>query len=154
MAKVLLIRKTFSKYLSENVDKGDFVSGLFAKAITGIDLKEYFKDIPDEEPVWIDTDKVVAVSVPVEESNTGDTVFSIMFQYPMEDKNKLWFKADQYEDFLAVWKGERQWLSPGTYKVGFGIKNEPGGGISAPPEMWAEVSEDKLTVTVHKMNYV
>ena len=153
MAKVLLIRKTFSKYLSENVDKGDFVSGLFAKAITGIDLKEHFKNIPDEEPVWIDTDKVVAVSEPVTDSCTGVKVFSIMFQYPMEDKYKLWFKAEQYEDFLAVWKGERQWLTPGTYKVGFGIKNEPG-SICAHPEMWAEVSEDKLTVTVHKMNYV
>lgn len=152
MAKVLLTRKTFSKYLSDNADKGDFVSGLFAKAITGLDLKDYYKGIPDEEPVWIDTDKVVAVSGPVKDSCTGETVFSIMFQYPTEDKQKLWFKIDQYEDFLAVWKGERHYIGPGTYKVGFGIKANPG-EVVVEPTMWAELSEDKLTVTVKEMKY-
>ena len=153
MAKVLLIRKTFAKYLSENADKGDFMSGLFAKAITGMDLKDYYKDIPDEEPVWIDTDKVVAVSGPVTDTCTKETVFSIMFQYPTEDKQKMWFKIDQYEDFMAVWKGERQWLGPGTYTVGLGINPKPGQMV-IEPTMWAELSEDKLTVTVREVTPV
>lgn len=153
MAKVLLTRKTFSKYLSEQADNNSFESIIIKSMTGGKGIKEHFKGIPDELPMWVDTDKICAVSVPIRDTATGELVFSIEFQYPSNKDEKLWFKGEQYEDFINVWAGKREWLDEGVYKVGIGIKPEGGGTINVEPKMWAEVSADKMTVTVHKMKY-
>lgn len=116
-------------------------------------LRKLIKNIPEEEGVWIDTDKVCAVSSLVKIKENGQVVFSIMFTPPVDGNDcKIWVKGEQYEDFIKIWAGKQEWLDEGVYKVGLNIPSVPG-TITVQPEMWAEVSEDGKTVTVRRMQY-
>lgn len=152
MAKVRVTKVNFTSLLKD--EDSDFASEMLLKAFTGKDVKELIKNIPEEEGVWIDTDKVCAVSSLVKIKENGQVVFSIMFAPPVDGNDcKIWVKGEQYEDFIKIWAGKQEWLDEGVYKVGLNIPSVPG-TITVQPEMWAEVSEDGKTVTVRRMQYV
>lgn len=150
MAKVRVTKVNFTSLLKDG--DGDFASEMLLKAFTGKDVKELIKNIPEEEGVWIDTDKVCSVSSLVKIKENGQVVFSIMFTPPVDGNDcKIWVKGEQYEDFIKIWAGKQEWLDEGVYKVG--LDTSVPGTITVQPEMRAEVSEDGKTVTVRRMQY-
>lgn len=152
MAKVRVTKVNFTSLLKDG--DGDFASEMLLKAFTGKDVKELIKNIPEEEGVWIDTDKVCAVSSLVKIKENGQVVFSIMFAPPVDGNDcKIWVKGEQYEDFIKIWAGKQQWLDVGVYKVGLDVPKAPG-VVYIKPEVYATISEDGQTVTVKQVNYI
>ena len=156
MAIVLLTRKNFTSVLKEKIDNMG-IEGMFASALMG--GKEAMKDaidsLPDEQPIYIDTQYVMAATACMRVPETDDVVFQITLAYPISDKqNVINIKGEEYEDFIRVWRGERGWLSPGIYKVGFGQNCDADWAKLVSNKMWAEISEDGLTVTVKEVKPV
>lgn len=152
MAKVRVTKVNFTSLLKDG--DGDFASEMLLKAFIGKDVKELIKNIPEEEGVWIDTDKVCAVSSLVKIKENGQVVFSIMFAPSVDGDNcKIWVKGEQYEDFIKIWAGKQEWLDVGVYKVGLDVPKAPG-VVYIKPEVYATISEDGQTVTVKQVNYI
>ena len=156
MAIVLLTRKNFTSVLKDKIDNMD-IEGMLASAFMG--GKEAMKDaigsLPDDQPIYIDTKYVMAASACMRVPETDDVIFQITLAYPTSDKqNVINIKGEEYEDFIRVWRGEREWLSPGTYKVGFGQNCSEEWAKPVSNKMWAEISEDGLTITVKEAKAV
>jgi hypothetical protein len=150
MPILLLIRKNFTEALKNKIDDLGF-EGLFASTLLGgkDKMKEAISSLPDEQKIYIDTNYVMSATSRMKVPETGDIIFQITLASSLNDKqNVINIKGEEYEDFIRAWAGKREYLGPGTYKVGFGQDcKEPWAKLSGP-KMWAEVSEDGLTVTV------
>ena len=152
MAIVLLTKKNFTNALKDHIGNMG-VEGLFASVLMGgkDKMKEAISSLPDEQHIYIDPKYVMAATSLIKVSDTNDVVFQITLASPLKDNQQVInIKGEEYEDFIRVWRGEREWLSPGTYKVGFGQNCKEEWAKPAPSKMWAEVSEDGLTVTVRE----
>ena len=151
MAIVLLTRINFTSYLKDKVDSIG-VEGIIASALLGGKdaMKNVIGSLPDEQKIYVDTKYVMAATARMKVPDTDDVVFQITLANSLDDNKSIFIKGEEYEDFIRVWRGEREWLGTGTYKVGFGQNcNEPW-AKPVSPKMWAEVSEDGLTVTVRE----
>lgn len=104
--KIKLTRRTFADAIAENLERSNGIEGIFAKALTGKDFKEFMKEQPDKMPMWVDTDKVICISGLIKENVTGDVVFGIMFTPQAKISEMVWFDGSDYEEFMKAWKGE------------------------------------------------
>jgi len=104
--KIKLTRRTFADAIAENLERSNGIEGIFAKALTGKDFKEFMKDQPDKMPMWVDTDKVICISGLIKENVTGDVVFGIMFTPQAKISEMVWFDGSDFEEFMKAWKGE------------------------------------------------
>ena len=118
MAKVKLIRKNFTDFISQNMDKMG-VEGLLMDAFMGGKAKEMIQDLPDEQIIRIDTNHVVAVGQLTKLKETGDVVFQLFFDCNDPKMQNMWIKGDEktYADFLRVWAEEKVVLTEGEYIV-------------------------------------
>lgn len=87
-----------------NNDEG--IEGMLTKALVGKTLKEYLSERPDNQTLWVDTDKVVCVTDITKEAMTHDLVFGIMFQFHPKISDIVWIDGKDFEAFMKVWKGE------------------------------------------------
>ena len=101
-----MTRRTFADAIAENLERSNGIEGIFAKALTGKDFKEFMKDQPDKMPMWVDTDKVICISGLIKENVTGDVVFGIMFTPQAKISEMVWFDGSDFEEFMKAWKGE------------------------------------------------
>lgn len=125
--------------------------GMFASALMGgkDKMKEALGSLPDEQKIYIDTRFIMSATACMRVPETNDVIFQITLASPLDDKqNVINIKGEEYEDFIRVWRGEREYLSPGVYNVGFGQDCKAEWAKPVSQNMWAEVSEDRLTVTV------
>lgn len=153
MAKVRLTRLTFASSF-KNTESSKSAELMFVEAFTGKKIQELLKDVPDEEPIWVDTDKICAVSALKKVPVLDQTAFSIQFTHIGDDNDdKIWIKGEQYEDFIKVCAGKQQWLDVGVYKVGLDVPKAPG-VVYVKPEVYATISEDGQTVTVKQVDYI
>ena len=138
MAIILLTQKNFTKVVSEKLDDMDGM-GLIAAAIMGgkNEMKKMIDAVPDENKLWVNTDHVVAASVPVKVDETGEVVFRIYFTHPDKDNPCIWVKGDDYKRFMFAWAGEVKPLNEGEYEVPNGYR--------------ATSKEDGSKVTVEKI---
>ena len=137
MAKVKLIRKNFTDFISQNMDKIG-VEGMFMNALMGGKAKEMIQDLPDEQIIRIDTNHVVAVGQLTKMKETGDVVFQLFFDCNHPKMQNIWIKGDDkiYADFLRVWAEEKIVLTEGEYVVapdGYAISKEDGKKIVVYP---------------------
>ena len=149
MAIVKLTKKNFTSYVKEHIDNMG-AEGLFASMLLGgkDEMKKALDCLPEEQPIYIDTKYVMAVTGLIRVEELNEIVFQLYLASPLKDEgNPITIKGEELEDFLRVWNGERKNLEPGTYKVGFG-QDCPADWAKPSTKMWAEVSEDGLTVVV------
>ena len=150
MPILLLTRKNFTETLKNKIDDLGF-EGLFASTLLGGKdrMKEAIASLPDEQKIYVDTKYVMSATSLMRVPETNEVIFQITLASPLNDKqNVINIKGEEYEDFIRAWRGEKEYIGPGVYKVGFGQDcKEPWAKLS-DPKMWAEVSEDGLTVTV------
>ena len=106
MAKIKLTRRTFSAIVEKTMDNAEGLEGMLAKALMGKTLKEYLSEQPDNQPLWVDTDKVVCATDINEETTTHDQVFGIMFQYQPKISDIVWIDGKDFDAFMKAWKGE------------------------------------------------
>ena len=104
MAKIKLTRRTFSATLAKTIDKADGLEGMFTKALTGKTMKEFLSEQPDNQTLWVDTDKVVCATDVIEETITHDLVFGIMFQFQPKISDIVWIDGKDFEAFMKAWK--------------------------------------------------
>ena len=104
MAKIKLTRRTFSATLAKTMGINDGLEGMLTKALTGKTMKEFLSEQPDNQTLWVDTDKVVCVTDITEESTTHDLVFGIMFQFPPKISDIVWIDGKDFEAFMKAWK--------------------------------------------------
>lgn len=93
MAKIKLIRRTFSAKVAAMMDNADAIN-------------EYLSEHPDNLTLWVDTDKVVCATDINEETTTHDQVFGIMFQYQPKISDIVWIDGKDFDAFMKAWKGE------------------------------------------------
>ena len=106
MAKIKLTRRTFSATVAKTMDNADGFEGMFTKALMGKTVKEYLSEQPDNQTLWVDTDKVVCVTDLTEEKTTHDIVFGIMFQFQPKISDIVWIDGKDFEAFMEAWKGK------------------------------------------------
>lgn len=106
MAKIKVTRRTFSAKVAEAMDNAEGIEGILTKALVGKGLKEYVSQQPDNQTLWVDTDKVVCATDITEESTTHDLVFGIMFQFQQKISDIVWIDGKDFDVFMKVWKGE------------------------------------------------
>ena len=152
MAIIVLTRKNFTSYLKNNIDKSG-IDGMLASMMFGgkEKVKEAFDDIPEEQKIFIDTKYIMAVTPPICIKELGDVIFQITLASPVKNEQQILnIKGEEFEDFMHVWNEDREYLAPGTYKVGFGQDCKQPWAKVVSNKMWAEVSEDGLIVTVRE----
>ena len=150
MAIVLLTRKNFTSKLKECVDNMG-VEGILASALLGgkEKMKEAIGSLPDDQKIYIDTKYVMAATGCIKLEDVDEVIFQITLASPLKDGQQVInIKGEEYEDFIRIWREEREYLAPGVYKVGFGQDCKEPWAKPASSKMWAEISEDGLTVTV------
>lgn len=104
MAKIKVTKFNFSPELLEQVKKADPLFGALAEI-----AEEKLKDIDKvgQMPIWIDTDKVVAVSevIKAKEDKGHPDTYQVFFA--ISDQPQKWqITADSYGEFMQAWKGE------------------------------------------------
>ena len=104
MAKIKLTRRTFSATVSKMMDNAEGLEGMFAKALMGKTVKECLSEQPDNQTLWVDTDKVVCVTDLTEETTTHDIVFGIMFQFQPKISDIVWIDGKDFDAFMKAWK--------------------------------------------------
>jgi hypothetical protein len=104
MAKIKLTRRTFSATIAKTMGNDDGLEGMLTKALTGKTMKEFLSEQPDNQTLWVDTDKVVCVTDITEESTTHDLVFGIMFQFQPKISDIVWIDGKDFEAFMKAWK--------------------------------------------------
>lgn len=152
MPIVLLTKMNFTSTLQKKVDDMG-IEGMIASALMGgkEGLKEAIGSLPDEQKIYVDTKYVMSATACLRVPETDDVVFQITLAHSLGDKrNTINIKGEEYEDFIRAWRGERKVLEPGVYKVGFGQNCDADWAKPVTNKMWAEVSEDGLTVTVRE----
>ena len=107
MAKIKLTRRTFSATVAKTMDNAEGLEGMFTKALMGKTVKEYLSEQPDNQTLWVDTDKVVCVTDITEEATTHDHVFGIMFQFQPKISDIVWIDGKDFDEFMKAWKEER-----------------------------------------------
>ena len=150
MAIVLLTRMNFTSALKEKIDDMG-IEEIFASALLGgkEEMKKALGDVPDEQKIYIDTKFIMAATSLIRVTGTDNVVFQITLASSLKDGQQVInIKGEEYEDFIRIWRGEREYLGPGVCKVGFGQDCKQDWTKPIRTKMWAEVSEDGLTVTV------
>ena len=104
MAKIKLTRRTFSATIAKTMDNADGLEDMLTQAFVGKTMKEYLSEQPDNQTLWVDTDKVVCVTDITEESTTHDLVFGIMFQFQPKISDIVWIDGKDFEAFMKAWK--------------------------------------------------
>ena len=104
MAKIKLTRRTFSATIAKTMDNADGLEDMLTQAFVGKTMKEYLSEQPDNQTLWVDTDKVVCVTDISEESTTHDLVFGIMFQFQQKISDIVWIDGKDFEAFMKAWK--------------------------------------------------
>lgn len=104
MAKIKLTRRTFSATVAYAMENAEGLEGMFAKALMGKTMKDFISEQPDNQTLWVDTDKVVCVTDLTKESITGDVVFGIMFQFQPKLSDIVWVDGKDFEAFMKAWK--------------------------------------------------
>ena len=103
MAKIKLTRRTFSATVAKTMENADGLD-VFAKSIIGKTMKEFLSEQPDNQTLWVDTDKVVCVTDITEEATTHNLVFGIMFQFQPKISDIVWIDGKDFEAFMKAWK--------------------------------------------------
>ena len=153
MSIVILTRKNFTSLLKDRIDNMG-VEGMFASALLGgkEKMKEAFNELPEEQQIYIDTKYIMSATGLIKVQGTDEVVFQITLANNLKDgQNVINIKGEEYEDFIRVWRGEREFLTPGTYKVGFGQDCKEPWAKEVHPKLKAEVSEDGLIITVKEL---
>ena len=153
MPIVILTRKNFTSLLKDRIDNMG-VEGMFASALLGgkEKMKEAFDELPEEQQIYIDTKYIMSATGLIKVHGTDEVVFQITLANNLKDgQNVINIKGEEYEDFIRVWRGEREFLAPGTYKVGFGQDCKEPWAKEVHSKLKAEVSEDGLIITVKEL---
>ena len=108
MAKIKLTRRTFSATVAKAMDNAEGIEGMLTKALMGKTVKELLSEQPDNQTLWVDTDKVVCVTDITEEATTHDNVFGIMFQFQPKFSDIVWIDSKDFDEFMKAWKGEQR----------------------------------------------
>ena len=103
MAKIKLTRRTFSATVAKTMENADGLD-VFAKSIIGKTMKEFLSEQPDNQTLWVDTDKVVCVTDITEEATTHNLVFGLMFQFQPKISDIVWIDGKDFEAFMKAWK--------------------------------------------------
>ena len=106
MAKIKLTHRTFSATIANAMTNDDGFDSILTKALMGKTMKEFLSEQPDNQTLWVDTDKVECVTDLIKDEITHDIVFGIMFQYQQNLSDIIWIDGKEYDAFMKAWKGE------------------------------------------------
>ena len=100
MSKIRLTKKNFSDYLRKN---SNVAVDMITQAFLGKKVEDALANVPDEEPIWIDTKYVYAASELVKVEETEDLVFKIWIDTNAKNDNIFIIKGDDFDYFMKAW---------------------------------------------------